>query len=213
MPKNPELVNVYPLYDWGTKDIWVYHGKHRDKAYNKIYDLMGQAGLSIHQARLCQFFGDDQRKGLWLLHILEPLTWARTVARVNGANSGAAMVQETGNMSGYRKIECPPGHTWQSFSEMLLDSMPPRTQDQYRNHVFKFISWWTPRGYPDGIPDEMPSKQEASREVPSWRRIAKSILKSDYWGKSLSFGPTSSKHFDAYLAFVKAKREAAANIG
>ena len=75
------LWNVYPIYDWKTEDIWIYHAK-TNKLYNHLYDRMHQAGLSIHQQRICQPYGDDQRKGLWLFHIIEPETWSRIVARV-----------------------------------------------------------------------------------------------------------------------------------
>ena len=75
------LYNAYPLYDWRTEDIWTFNGKFK-APYNRLYDRMHQAGLSIHQARICQPYGDDQRKGLWLFQIIEPETWARVVARV-----------------------------------------------------------------------------------------------------------------------------------
>jgi predicted phosphoadenosine phosphosulfate sulfurtransferase len=96
--------NIYPLYDWKTQDIWVYQGKNPKKPHNHLYDLMHKAGLSISQQRICQPYGDDQRKGLWLFHLIEPETWARIVARVNGANSGALYINETGNINGYRAI-------------------------------------------------------------------------------------------------------------
>jgi len=57
-----ELYNVYPIYDWRTKDIWIYM-RQGAKCYNKIYDLMHQAGLPLGKQRLCQPYGDDQRKG------------------------------------------------------------------------------------------------------------------------------------------------------
>lgn len=60
----PSVYNVYPIYDWRTEDIWTYHGKNPDKPYNCLYDLMGMAGLTIHQMRICQPYGDDQRRGL-----------------------------------------------------------------------------------------------------------------------------------------------------
>ena len=109
------LYNVYPIYDWRTEDIWRYHGKYPDRQYNKLYDRMHQAGLTVHQMRICQPYGDDQRKGLWLFHIIEPDTWSRVVARVNGANQGALYAQESGNILGINKVTLPPGHTWQSF--------------------------------------------------------------------------------------------------
>ena len=61
--------NIYPIYDWTTQDIWTYNGKY-NMPYNRLYDRMHQAGLSLHQQRICQPYGDDQRKGLWLFHII-----------------------------------------------------------------------------------------------------------------------------------------------
>ena len=40
---NKRLFNVYPIYDWKTKDIWVYHFKNPKLEYNKVYDLMTRA--------------------------------------------------------------------------------------------------------------------------------------------------------------------------
>ncbi|WP_407921268.1 phosphoadenosine phosphosulfate reductase family protein [Aliivibrio salmonicida] len=65
-----DVFNAYPIYDWRVTDIWIANGKFK-YLYNKIYDLMQQAGVSLAQQRLCQPFGDDQRKGLWLYQILE----------------------------------------------------------------------------------------------------------------------------------------------
>lgn len=36
--------NIYPIYDWRTKDDWVYHYKFPDKPYNRLYDIMHKAG-------------------------------------------------------------------------------------------------------------------------------------------------------------------------
>jgi predicted phosphoadenosine phosphosulfate sulfurtransferase len=33
-----KLFNIYPIYDWRTEDIWVFHGKFRELPHNKIYD-------------------------------------------------------------------------------------------------------------------------------------------------------------------------------
>ena len=76
------VFNVYPIYDWTTEDIWIYHAKNPSKNYNRLYELMHKAGLSISQQRICQPYGDDQRRGLWLFHLIEPETWCKVVARV-----------------------------------------------------------------------------------------------------------------------------------
>lgn len=201
------LYNIYPIYDWHTNDIWVYHSKFPDRPYNKLYDLMHKAGLTLHQMRICQPYGDDQRKGLWLFHLIEPETWNRVVARVNGANSGALYAQESGNILGNLKITKPEGHTWESFSMLLLESLPPRTKEHFKNKIAIFLHWWMERGYPNGIPDEMPYKEEAAKKVPSWRRICKALLRNDYWCKGLSFSQHKSQAYERYLKIMRKRRQ------
>lgn len=200
--------NSYPIYDWKTQDIWIFHGKYPQLPYNRLYDQMHQAGLTINQARICQPYGDDQRRGLWLYHILEPETWAKVVARVNGANSGALYMQEWGNVNGYRKITKPDGHSWKTFADLLICSMPPKTKEHYQNKVLKFCKWWEDRAYPEGIPDEVDAVLEAARRAPSWRRICKSLLRNDFWCKGLSFTQTKSDAYGKYLDLMRRKKEA-----
>jgi predicted phosphoadenosine phosphosulfate sulfurtransferase len=203
----PNVHNVYPIYDWRTEDLWTWHSQHPEAPHNRLYDLMGMAGLSIHQMRICQPYGDDQRRGLWLFHLIEPETWARVVARVNGANGGALYVQEWGNVNGYRKITKPDGHTWRSFAELLIRSMPPTAEESYRNRVLMFTRWWAARGYPDGIPDEADFQMEAQRLAPSWRRVCKTLLRNDYYGKGLGFSQPKSGTYGKYLDLMKRRRE------
>jgi predicted phosphoadenosine phosphosulfate sulfurtransferase len=200
------LFNVYPIYDWRTQDIWRFHAKYPDLAHNRIYDLMHKAGVPLSQQRLCQPYGDDQRRGLWLYHILEPETWSRVVARVNGANSGALYIQETGNITGYNKISKPEGHTWKSFSNLLLSSLPKKTRDHYIKRFRSFLGGWYGRGYSSGIPDEAPKVLEDKHWAPSWRRVAKVLLRNDYWCKGLGLTQPKSEAYGRYLALKKTKR-------
>ena len=191
----PNVYNCYPIYDWTVEDVWAAHGR-QGWDYNRIYDLMNLAGLSLHQMRLCQPYGDDQRKGLWLFKILEPETWSRVVARVQGANFGNRWVELSGNVFGNIRITLPPGHTWKSYTKFLLATMPPATAEHYRKKIGKFLTVWRKDiragKYPGvaRIYDEADPRLEAARKAPSWRRIAKCLLKNDYWCKSLSFSQT-----------------------
>lgn len=204
---NTKVYNAYPIYDWKTKDVWTFHAK-TGLEYNKLYDLMHQAGLSIHQQRICQPYGDDQRKGLWLYHVIEPETWAKVVARVSGANSGAEFVQFNGNASGQVRVTKPDGHTWQSYCQVILDSLPDHMAEHYRNKIHVFIRWHEERGYSGGIPDTADPKLEAARKAPSWRRIAKMLLRNDYWAKGLSFSQTKHGFFyKRYMERIKKDRE------
>lgn len=198
-----DVYNVYPIYDWLTEDIWRFHAEHPDKPHNHIYDKMQMAGVPLSDQRLCQPFGDDQRKGLWLYHILEPETWFRLVARVNGANSGALYINETGNINGYDKVTLPPGHTWESFTNMLLKTLPPKTRAHYAFRFKKFIVGWHRRGYKT-IPQEAPPQLESKQWAPSWRRMAKCLLRNDYWCKGL--GQTQPKSA-AYQRFKELRAE------
>jgi predicted phosphoadenosine phosphosulfate sulfurtransferase len=203
---SPHVFNAYPIYDWRTDDIWVWHFKNPTATHNRLYDLMHKAGLKPSQMRICQPYGDDQRRGLWLFHMIEPETWSKVVARVNGANGGALYVQEWGNINGYRGVTKPAGHTWRSFAELLINSMPPQSQEHYRNKVLLFEKWWTERGYPSGIPDEAAYEMEAARKAPSWRRVCKSLLRNDYWGKGMGFSQHKSAAYEKYLTLMKKRK-------
>lgn len=185
-----QTYNVYPIYDWLTEDIWRFHSVYPHLPHNKIYDKMQMAGVKLSQQRLCQPFGDDQRRGLWLYHILEPETWSKLVVRVSGANSGALYIEESGNMTGYNKITKPDGHTWRSFCNMLLQTLPSKTRSHYEYRFKKFITGWRHRGYLE-IPDEAPPELEAKCWAPSWRRMCKVLLRNDWWCKGL--GQTQPK--------------------
>lgn len=203
----PNVFNVYPIYDWRTSDIWVYHSKFPDKLSNPLYDYMHRAGVPLGHMRICQPYGDDQRRGLWLFHLVEPETWSKVVARVNGANGGSLYVQEWGNINGYRGITKPDGHTWRSFAELLLNSMPPKSKEHYQNKILLFQKWHVEHGYPEGIPDAADYDMEQARKAPSWRRICKTLLRNDYWCKGLGYTQHKSRAYQKYLDLMRRRKE------
>ena len=183
-----EIFNVYPIYDWHVEDVWTANGKF-GWDYNKVYDLMHLAGVSLHKQRLCQPYGDDQRQGLYLFKALEPETWAKVVNRVQGANFGNRYTENDRTTLGNFKVNLPKGHTYESYARFLLDSMPPYLRDHYQEKIDKFIAWWEKEGV-KVMPDYADPKLEAKKKVPSWRRVCKVLLKNDYWCKGLSFAQT-----------------------
>ena len=199
--------NIYPIYDWTTEDDWIYNGKFK-KEYNKLYDRMYQAGLSIHQMRIDEPFGDTQRQGLWLYQIVEPELWAKMVCRVAGANTGNIYSKENGNIMGNYKITLPKGHTYKSFAESILKTMPKKTGEHYRNKLAVYLKWHQKRGYEKGIPDSADYKLENSGKVPSWRRICKILLRNDYWCRGLGFSPTKTEAYSKYVKLMKKRRNA-----
>lgn len=200
------VYNVYPIYDWHVTDIWKYHSAFPDKPHNEVYDRMHLAGVSLSQMRLCQPYGDDQRRGLWLYHLIEPQTWGKLVARVNGANSGSLYIDESGNVTGYNKITLPPGHTWRTFCNLLLATMPAVTRDHYTKRFREWIVGWHKRGYRDGIPDFAPRELEKKYWAPSWRRMCKVLLRNDWWCKGLGLQQPKSPAYAKYMAIKKARK-------
>lgn len=203
---NSDSYNFYPIYDWTTEDIWTFQGQHKELPYNNVYDLMHLAGVPLSVQRICQPYGDDQRRGLWLYHLLEPETWGRVVARVNGANSGAMYAQEHGNINGYRKVSKPPHLTWKEFAYLLVSSMPAVTREHYSNKIGIFVQWWEDRGYADGIPDEGDYDLEIAKKIPSWRRVCKTLLKNDWTCKQLGFTQHKSAAYTAYLDLMRRRK-------
>jgi predicted phosphoadenosine phosphosulfate sulfurtransferase len=220
---NQQLYNAYPIYDWYVEDLWTANGKF-DWDYNRIYDLMHLAGLTLHQMRLCQPYGDDQRKGLYLFKMLEPETWAKVVNRVEGANYGNRYSENDMHTMGNFKVILPPGHTYKSYAKFLLSTMPPATAEHFRKKIVVFFKWWKKHRndnhellreegkLPDwrkGFPDYADPKLEsgsikcAGKQVrlPSWRRIVKVLLKNDYWCKGLSFSQTK-REMEKQLAII-----------
>ena len=202
---NKKLFNLYPIYDWKTEDIWIFHSKNKTLSHNRIYDLMTMAGVKFSNQRLCQPFGDDQKRGLWLYHILETETWYKLLNRVSGVNSGSLYINERGNINGYNKIERPENHTWQSYSNYLLKSLPLKTQSHYKERFKKFIIGWKKRGY-SKIPDEAPHDLEVKCWAPSWKRMARCILRNDYYCKGLGQTQPLSEAYEKYKQ-IKHKRK------
>lgn len=188
------VYHFYPIYDWRTEDIWGAVSL-LDLEYNEIYELMYKNGLSIHQQRLCQPYGDDQRNGLDQFRALEPETWEKVISRVHGVNFGNIYARSS--LLGNMKSEKPAGMTWQQYTVFLLESLglyAPELRDHYYRKIRIFFRWWYCH-YEiriKDIPEEADRKLETQRKFPTWRRVARAIEKNDFWLKRLSFAPTKS---------------------
>lgn len=174
--------------------------KRRNWSDEKIGRELGMDADEV--LRLCQITGLAD-------HLIEPQTWGRVVARVNGANSGALYIEEKGNVTGYNKISKPAGHTWKSFCQLLLATMPDVTREHYLARFRGWMKGWQARGYRDGIPDEAPRALEKKYWAPSWRRLCKVLLRNDWWCKGLGLTQPKSAAYERYLTIRREKRAAA----
>lgn len=194
-----ESASFYPIYDWRFEDIWAYLGKS-GKPYCKLYDRMYLAGMCFRDMRICQPYGDDQRKGLDVWAQMEPETWCRVVDRVAGANYGALYASDRmlGYRHGYGLPECHPN--WKSYTFFLLSTLPDAMRERFLSNFAVFLEWYQRHGYPDlqAVPDGIEPDIPAKKGTPSWKRLAIAILKNDFNCKSLSIAGVKRVHEDVY---------------
>lgn len=143
----------YPLYDWTTDDVWIANAREGFD-YNKLYDLYYQAGVELGDMRVASAFIDEGVSSLGLHKAIEPDTWARLVGRVNGANFGA--IYGATKAMGYKGITLPEGHTWKSYCEFLLSTLPPYIGKMFRKKFESTFKVWLEKGatiHVDSLPD------------------------------------------------------------
>lgn len=191
--------SFYPIYDWRTEDIW--HAVHRfGLTYNQVYEMLHKNGVGIHQQRICQPYGQDQRVSLDQWAALEPNTWHKVVNRVSGANFGNIYAKTS--LLGHNGTEKPDHMTWQHYAVFLLESIgmySPELMMHYVRKIRIFFDFYRENEGVDipTIKDEMTAAEikdshgEASMgKWIHWKRIARTIEKNDFACKGLSYGLT-----------------------
>ena len=132
-----------PLYDWSSQDVW--HANYLfGYDYNKLYDLYYKAGLKITQMRVASPFNDYSKDALNLYRVIDPEIWTKLVGRVQGANF-TSIYGRTKAM-GYRSVTLPGGHTWKSYTQFLLDTLPTRLRNNYIRKFNTSIQFWHETG-------------------------------------------------------------------
>ena len=179
--KDNKTYKAYPIYDWQTSDVWVANAKFGFK-YNKIYDLYYKAGLSIEQMRVASPFNDCAINSLKLYRAIEPNTWGKLIGRVNGANF-ASIYGGTSAMA-WKNIKLPKGHTWKSYMEFLLSTLPKETRNSYLKKLETSKKFWSEKG---GVLDD-----ETIME------ISKTDLKYKVKGKISNYSSKNVVAFDEY---------------
>ena len=186
--------SIYPIYDWRTEDDWIATFKY-NLEYNYVYELMYKNGLGIHQQRLCQPFGDDQKNGLDQYRAIEAENWDKLLKRVAGVNFGNIYCRTSalGNITSQK----PDHMTWQEWALYLLESIGiynKKLEKHYAIKIKKFFQYWEEKCgcTMDMIEDEADKKMESLKIVPSWRRVARALERNDFFLTRLSFGETKS---------------------
>ncbi len=128
-----------PLYDWSTSDVW--HANYLFAyEYNHLYDLYYKAGLKPEQMRVASPFNDYAKESLNIYRVIDPKIWIKLLGRVRGVNFGA--IYGKTKALGYRSLTLPEGHTWESYTNFLLDTLPARLRNNYIKKFKTSIDFW-----------------------------------------------------------------------
>lgn len=215
-----DVYNLYPIYDWKTTDIWTANGKF-GWDYNRLYDLYYYAGVSLERQRVASPFISEAIESLHLYKAIEPDTWGRMIGRVNGVNFSS--IYGGTHAMGYGSVKLPKGHTWKSFMEFLLSTLPEETRRGYLNKLHTSIKFWRTKG--GCLSDETIAKLEKLnipitvrnksnykttkrpvmmeylddidiaefREIPTYKRMCLCILRNDYACKYMGFAQSKEE--------------------
>ncbi len=211
--------NAYPIYDWRTNDVWTANELF-DWDYNKLYDIFYKAGVPVAKMRVASPFMSESKSSLALYRVIDPHTWAKLCARVQGAN----FVATYGKQLGYKSFKLPEGHTWKSFVKFLLDTLPKEVSENFKTRFIQSFKYWgrVGRGLTREIieelkehkipfrlngktahgsktldrviikkvPDHLDMLSCHNSDVTSWKRFAITILKNDHTCKYMGLAPT-----------------------
>lgn len=134
-----DIYAASPMYDWTVSDVWhAIYAMNYD--YNRLYDLYYMAGLKPDQMRVASPFNDYAKDSLNMYRVIDPETWTKLVGRVRGANF-AAIYGRTKAL-GYRNLTLPDGHTWESYTKFLLDTLPSKLRRSYVKKFRTSINFW-----------------------------------------------------------------------
>lgn len=215
-----DVYNAYPIYDWNTEDVWVANGKF-EWDYNDLYNLFYKCGLSIDKMRVASPFISTAQESLKLYRVIEPNTWGKLVSRVNGVNFTG--IYGGTNAMGWRSITKPNGHTWKSYMEFLLNTLPKEASDNYKKKLETSIAFWRKKGgvlsedvieklRENGV--EFETSESTSyktnkkhvkmeylddidiaefSEIPTFKRMCICIMKNDHLCKYMGFGLTKDQ--------------------
>lgn len=217
---SPGVYNAYPIYDWKVDDVWIAN-QREEWEYNRLYDLFWKAGLTPAQMRVASPFHDSGIENLKLYKVIDPANWAKMIGRTNGVNF-AGLYGGTTAM-GWKSIKLPPGHTWKSYMEFLLSTLPEGAAENYRKKLQVSIDFWQTKGgcLSSGVieklraagvsfqvgtetnyqTDKLPVTMEyiddiditEFREIPTYKRICICIMKNDHLLKFCGFSLTKTE--------------------
>ncbi len=165
--------------------------------------------------RVASPFNDSAIESLKFYKIIDPNNWGKMIGRVNGVNFSGLYGGTTA--MGWNSIKLPSGHTWKSYMEFLLSSLPTKAKNNYKKKLETSKEFWIKKGgclsvdvikkltqlnIPFDIgsktnykTEKLPVKMEyldeinikEFKEIPSYKRMCICIMKNDHLCKYMGF--------------------------
>lgn len=151
--------NAYPIYDWLVDDVWIANYRYKWD-YNRLYDLMHQAGLTPNKMRVASPFNDCATESLKLYKTIDPNNWGKLIGRVNGVNFAGIYGGTTA--MGWNSITKPDHFTWKEYMYFLLDTLPEHTRENYLRKLKVSFAYWLEKG--GALPADVVSELDESLE-------------------------------------------------
>jgi predicted phosphoadenosine phosphosulfate sulfurtransferase len=126
---------AYPIIDWRYKDVWKYLIEGGFK-YNAIYDKMYMLGHDIRTMRVSNLVHEKAFRCLADLQELEPETYDKLEARLQGVHTAAIYAKENLMYS----IKSLPDRfkTWKEYKDFLLDHIHPDLSKLFKYQWSRF---------------------------------------------------------------------------
>lgn len=135
MRRKNEPHRAYPIIDWRYKDVWKFliEGGYK---YNRIYDKMYMLGHDIRTMRVSNLIHEKAFRCLADLQELEPETYDKLEARLQGVHTAAIYGKEDLVYS----IKTLPERfkTWKEYKDFLLQHIHPDLAKLFRYQWSRF---------------------------------------------------------------------------
>lgn len=166
----------YPIYDWTATDVWkLIEEKGYD--YNKTYDVLNHTRLHGRLAtqRVCQPFGEEPIRGLWIYSECFPELWHKMLLRV----PGVATAWRYATTELYKIGSKPEAMTWREYTEFLIANYETEEMRAKIVDGLQRLIRLHNRKTSDAIPDDKAHPMSGA----SWKFFAKIAGQGDLKGR------------------------------
>lgn len=121
----------YPIYDWTYSDVWKAIHDNKWK-YNKVYDYFYQYGVSPKDMRVSNLHHETAIHELYYLQEIEPETWNKLVARLDGIDT-TGKLEKSDSFMAPKKLPFM-FKDWKEYRDYLLENLveSEHTKEKFR---------------------------------------------------------------------------------